>query len=60
LLFFFREALLVEAGLRMSAQWLRYDEWPFVASVYACALLVSLLPALRAYRISLQQGMMER
>jgi putative ABC transport system permease protein len=60
LIFFFREALLVEAGLRMSAQWLRYDEWPFVASVYACALLVSLLPALRAYRISLQQGMMER
>ena len=60
LIFFFREALLAEAGLRMSAQWLRYDEWPFVASVYACALLVSLLPALRAYRISLQQGMMER
>jgi putative ABC transport system permease protein len=60
LLLIFNEALLAEAGLRMSAQWLRGDEMPLILAVYACAFVVSLLPAWRAYRISLQQGLMDR
>jgi len=56
----FHEALLIDAGLRMSAQWIRSEEAPLIASVYACALAVSLLPAWRAYRLSLQQGISER
>ena len=60
LLFAFHDALLSEAGLRMSAQWFREDEWPLIGAVYACALVVSVLPAWRAYRLSLQQGMMVR
>ena len=60
LLFAFHDALLIDAGLRMSAQWIRREEAPLAASVYACALVVSLLPAWRAYRLSLQQGISER
>ncbi len=60
LLLIFKDALLAEAGLRMSAQWIRSDEIPLILAVYACAFLVSLLPAWRAYRISLQQGLMDR
>lgn len=60
LLLIFKESLLTEAGLTMSAQWIRDDELPLMAAVYACAFVVSLLPAWRAYRISLQQGMLDR
>ncbi|PAV25525.1 putative ABC transport system permease protein [Tamilnaduibacter salinus] len=53
---------LIEAqlGLRLSLRPLSAVEWGLLGAVPLCALLISLVPALRAYRRSLIDGLMPR
>jgi len=60
LLLVFRDPLLLGAGVSMSAQLMRPGETWMVAGVYACALGVSVIPGVRAYRAALHQTLLLR
>ncbi|MDX5410014.1 MAG: ABC transporter permease [Thauera sp.] len=52
--------LTAEHGLQLSLGWPRAGEWRLLGAVLAASLIASLVPALRAYRYSLADGMSVR
>jgi putative ABC transport system permease protein len=54
------EAVLVRFGLARLPLTVSLDEWRLLGLVLVCGVLVSVLPAWRAYRLSLADGLIPR
>jgi putative ABC transport system permease protein len=57
LIFVFQDALLQSFGIQMQVGWPSMDAWISIAVLLGAAMLASLLPAWRAYRMSLSDGL---
>jgi len=57
LIFVFQDVLLQSFGIQMQVGWPSLDAWISIAVLLGAAMLASLLPAWRAYRMSLSDGL---
>jgi putative ABC transport system permease protein len=57
LIFVFQDHLLLSYGIQTQNTWPGFEAWYSIASLMCAALVASLLPAWRAYRMSLSDGL---